>query len=130
MIDFMDARRAFVRGIVDAELGGPPPVMAPATLTGEDSPRGALYLSELLVLNESAHEVQGRFPDYVELANSGVKRSLAGYSLTDDPSDPQKFVFPAGTEIDSGERLVLYAESRAGPGIRLGFSLSLSLIHI
>ena len=126
MIDFMDARRAFVRGIVDGELGGPPPVLAPATLTGEDSPRGALYLSELLVLNESAHEVQGRFPDYIELANSGVKRSLAGYSLTDDPSDPQKFVFPAGTEIDSGERLVLYAESRAGPGIRLGFSLSRS----
>ena len=124
MIDFMDSRRAFVRGVVDGELGGAPPRLAPATLTAEESPRGALYLSELLVLNESSHEVAGRFPDYIELANSGVRRSLTGYSLTDDPSDPRKFVFAPGIEIDSGERLVLYADSRDGPGVRLGFSLS------
>ena len=124
VIDFMDARRAFVRETVDRELGGAPPMLEPATLIAEESPRGTLYLSELLVLNESSHEVDGRFPDYIELANSGVSRSLAGYSLTDDPLDPQKFVFPSGVEIGSGDRLMLYADSRTGPGIRLGFSLN------
>ena len=124
MINFMDARRAFVRGVVDGELGGAPPILEPATLAAQEATRGELYLSELLAQNESSHEVEGRFPDYIELANSGVRRSLEGYSLSDDPSDPRKFVFGPGIEIDTGERLVLYAESRDGPGVRLGFSLS------
>ena len=124
LIDFMDARRVFVRGIVDEELGPVPPSLAPATLLSEESSHGTLYLSEVLAVNESAHEVDGRFPDYIELSNAGSIRSLSGYSITDDPSEPRKFVFPAGAEISAGQRLLIYADSASGPGFRVGFSLN------
>ena len=124
LIDFMDARRTYVRGVVDGELGPAPPLLGPTTLTSENSPHGTLFLSEVLAVNESAHEVDGKFPDYIELGNTGLTRSLGGYSITDDPSEPRKFVFPAGTSIGSGQRLMLYADSGPGQGIRLGFSLN------
>ncbi len=124
MIEFMDARRAHVEAIVDAELGEAPLPEAPVTADSEQIPHGELYLSEVLALNDSAYEVDGKFPDYVELRNSGEARSLAGYSLTDDPADPGKFIFPAGASIGGGQRLLVYAESSDGPGTRLGFSLN------
>ncbi len=124
LIDFMDARRTYVRGVVDGELGPAPPLLGPTTLTSENSPHGTLFLSEVLAVNESTHEVDGKFPDYIELANTGLTRSLGGYSITDDPSEPRKFVFPAGTSIGSGQRLMLYADSGTGQGIHLGFSLN------
>ncbi|MCH2062689.1 MAG: Ig-like domain-containing protein [Roseibacillus sp.] len=124
LIDFMDARRNHVEGIVDGELGPAPPLLAPATLDSENSPHGAIYLSEVFAVNKSAHEVDGKFPDYIELGNTGVTRSLSGYSITDDPSEPRKFVFPPGITIASDQRLMLYADSGRGQGIHLGFSLN------
>ncbi len=124
MIEFMDARRAYVEAIVDEELGAPPEAVAAVTLDSQDVPHGDLYLSEVLAVNQSAYEVEGLFPDFVELRNTGSTLSLAGYSLTDDPAEPDKFVFPAGVSIGSGQRLLVYAESSSGPGIRLGFSLN------
>ncbi|MFV2067617.1 MAG: lamin tail domain-containing protein, partial [Pirellulales bacterium] len=85
-----------------------------------------LQISEILASNRAAVEQAGTFPDLVELANRGGSPiDLSGISMTDDPADPDKFVFPDGTSIDPGQRLVLSADRQFGaPGIHLGFSLN------
>ena len=46
-------------------------------------------------------------------------------SLSDDPQQPDKFVFPAGTTIAPGAYLVLFADANAvTSGIHLGFALA------
>jgi hypothetical protein len=125
VITFMDARRAHISGLVDAELGPPGPALAPVTLASQMAPHGALYLSEILAVNVTAHAVAGTHPDYVELRNAGpVVIPLAGYTITDDPGVPDKFVFPGGSAIGVGRRLLLYADSGSAPGIHLGFALN------
>jgi hypothetical protein len=50
--------------------------------------------------------------------------NLSGVSITDNPDEPEKFVFPAETSIEPGEYLVLYADSdAASSGVHLGFAL-------
>lgn len=125
LITFMDARRAHIAGLVDAELGPPGVVLNPVTLNSFTSPHGNLYLSEVLAVNRTAYSHAGTFPDYVEIANAGPTAiSLTGYSLTDDPTIPEKFVFPVGSSIGVGDRLLVYADSESGPGVHLGFGLN------
>jgi len=55
-----------------------------------------------LVINEGSNrnylsfpDEDDEFPDWIEIYNSGTDTiSLAGYSLTDDVSEPQKWTFP------------------------------------
>ncbi len=52
--------------------------------------------------------------DWVELYNAGdAAVSLAGFGLTDDPDEPAKFPFPAGTLIGPGEFVVVFVFDRA-----------------
>jgi len=45
--------------------------------------------------------------------------------LTDNPDEPGKFVFPAGTSIEAGEYLILKADSdTTSSGVHLGFALN------
>ena len=84
----------------------------------------SVRLNEILVRNDSAVPVGSKFPDLVELLNPGSNVvSLTGMGLTDEPDQPFKFVFPAGTTLGPGQYLVLYADSDATPpGFHLGFS--------
>lgn len=86
----------------------------------------ALRLSEILAKNVTAVPVAGAYPDMIELQNWGVTaQSLAGMSITDDPSNPQKYVFGADASINPGQYMVLYADKNATPaGIHIGFNLS------
>ncbi len=125
VIVFMDARRAHIAAIVEANLGPPPATVDPVTVDSLAGPHGSLYLSEVLAVNESAHSSGGYFSDYIELHNAGSALGLAGYSISDDPALPRKYVFSTGSVIASGQRLLLYADSILGaPGIQLGFGLS------
>jgi hypothetical protein len=83
-----------------------------------------LVINEVLASNQSAVEHQGTFPDMVELYYDGpAALSVAGMSLSDNPDRPTKFVFPAGTMIDPGQYLVLYADSQTtASGFHLGFA--------
>jgi hypothetical protein len=83
-----------------------------------------LVINEVLADNESVLEQGGAFPDMVELYYDGpAAMSLSGMSLSDDPAEPGKFVFPAGATIDPGEYLVLYADGDVtAPGLHLGFA--------
>src|SRR5205823_6040115 len=60
----------------------------------------------------------------VELYNeSSATIDISGLSLSDDHSDPRKFVFPSGSTIPAHGFAVLWGGSRPGPGFQLGFTL-------
>ena len=96
-----------------------------ATWTVDTSYR-RLLINEVLAINEASYGHEGTFPDGVELYYDGpTTLSLAGMSLSDDPMQPDKFVFPAGTTIASDEYLVLFADANAvTSGLHLGFALA------
>jgi hypothetical protein len=83
-------------------------------------------ISEVLASNVATLAVGATHPDLIELHNPGASAfDLSGMSISDNPNQPQKFVFPAGTTIPAGGYLVLYADGAdSSPGeIHLGFSL-------
>ncbi|MGC8743043.1 MAG: lamin tail domain-containing protein [Verrucomicrobiia bacterium] len=83
-------------------------------------------INEILAANRSAYIHYDTTPDLIELYNeSDSPVSLAGMSITDDPSIPNKFVFPGGTVIPARGYLVLFANNPDGtPGLHLGFNLA------
>ncbi len=96
-----------------------------ATWTVDTSHR-QLVINEVLAVNETTYDHEGTFPDVVELYYEGpAAMSLAGMSLSDDPQQPDKFVFPAGATIAPGKYLVVFADANAvTSGLHLGFALA------
>ncbi|HPD47710.1 MAG TPA: lamin tail domain-containing protein [Anaerohalosphaeraceae bacterium] len=90
-----------------------------------DSTWSRLVISEVLAHNTSLANTDGTLPDMVELRWDGpTSLDLSGMSLTDNPDNPSRFIFPDGTMIDSGQHLVLYADDVLIAGqIHLGFAL-------
>ncbi len=86
----------------------------------------SLRLNEILAANIAAVNHSGTYPDVVELYNGGGSTvNLAGMRLTDDPADPDKFTFSAGTTLPGGSYLVAYANNPdATPGLHLRFGLN------
>ncbi len=85
---------------------------------------GRVVLNELLASNQSYADGLGFYPDLVELHNPGDSAiNLRGYSLTDDPMRPQKFVFSDDLVLPAGGYLTLTAGDGSSSGIHLGFSL-------
>ena len=107
--------RELLAGFILAGLLGPLITRAPAQVV----------LNEVLADNYSAVENGNDFPDYVELYNtSGQAVSLAGMSLTDDPTLPRAFVFPAGVTLAAHGYLVVWCDVNSGsPGHHSGFGL-------
>jgi len=71
-----------------------------------------IRISEILALNSaSAYDPDfGRFSDFIELHNaSAVAVDLTGYSITDNPANPAKWVFPSMT-LQPDEYVVLWAD--------------------
>ncbi len=82
-----------------------------------------LMISELLAVNHETFFNFGAQPDLVELHNAGSETvNLRGMSLSDDPTDPTKFVFMEDLWIQPGEYLSLIADDAKTPGLHLGFS--------
>ena len=62
--------------------------------------------------SEIPAEIDGDFVDWLELYNNGAAPvSLKGWSLTDDESSPDKWIFP-DVSINAGEYLVVYCDGR------------------
>ncbi|MEC8972484.1 MAG: lamin tail domain-containing protein, partial [Verrucomicrobiota bacterium] len=81
-------------------------------VSGEASP---LLISEVVAVGA----------DWVEIRNrSRFSVNLSGMSLSDDPGDPAKFVFPNGAELGPGGRRVVSTVNQEAPGWSLGFSLA------
>ncbi|MBN2474231.1 MAG: lamin tail domain-containing protein [Pirellulales bacterium] len=94
-----------------------------------DSMLRRVRINEVLAINAAAVAHGETFPDMIELVNDGpLPVDLAGMSISDDPGNPLKFVFPDGeaglTTIPAYGYLVLYADDTTdAPGLHLGFSL-------
>lgn len=88
-----------------------------------------LVLSEIMTNNRGCLcDGDGDFSDWAELYNGGSAAvDLTGWYLTDDPSEPQKWAFPAMT-LEPGEYLLVFCDGkdRTGAELHTNFSLSAS----
>jgi hypothetical protein len=84
-----------------------------------------VVLNEIMADNRGSVENGADLPDYVELLNRAAQPAdLSNWSLTDDALLPRKFVFPAGTAIPAGGRLIVWCDlNLASPGLHTGFGL-------
>jgi hypothetical protein len=82
----------------------------------------AWRLSEVLAENGGSVRNGSDEPDFVELATDDPSADLTGWSLTDDLSNPRKFVF-ATNPAHTG-RVVVWCDRRNNsPGLHSGFGL-------
>lgn len=97
------------------------------TTTGSGSP---VILNELMTDNASTlADPQGDYDDWIELHNvSGEAVDLSGMYLSDNPENPRKWAFPAGTTLARGGYLVVWADENGAdsPGLHASFKLSAS----
>jgi len=87
---------------------------------------GQVILNEVLAANQTAFSNGDTYPDYVELHNSSAStQNLGGFSLTDNFTQPRKFVFPANTLISPGGYLLVWCDSQTNaPGLHANFALN------
>ncbi len=87
---------------------------------------GDIALNEIMADNRGAVGNGASNPDYIEIRNNTASPvSLSGWSLSDDVTNPARFVFPAGTSIPAAGRLVVWCDSNfTDPGLHTGFALS------
>lgn len=89
---------------------------------------GSIRISEVMSAAQTVlPDSHGEFSDWIELYNTTDRAvNLAGWSLSDDPAVPDKWVFPA-LVLQSGERAIVFCSGRdtAVDGeVHAGFSLS------
>jgi len=91
----------------------------------------SVILNEVLADNGSYSNADGTVTDWVELYNpSGLMVNLAGYRLSDNPAEPDRWVLPAGVTIAPGGFLLVRCDSAApasttnGPALNTGFGLN------
>lgn len=109
-----------------SKLGPRSLVLAAAmALTGTSTASlASVVINEIMANNQSAVENGAGYPDYVELLNTSAQEiSLAGWSLTDDPFLPRRYVFPAVSVPAGGRLLVWCSVTVSGPGLFSGFGL-------
>ncbi|HTG45715.1 MAG TPA: chitobiase/beta-hexosaminidase C-terminal domain-containing protein, partial [Verrucomicrobiae bacterium] len=93
------------------------------------SVNAALRINEIFPATTSSTlaDEDGQPSDWIEIYNPDAQAvNLAGYTITDDPSDTSKWVFPA-TNLASGRFLVLFASGknrRSGANLHTNFKLS------
>lgn len=72
-----------------------------------------VVINELSAANWSTINLGGEFEDWVELYNGGAASAdLSGWFLSDDPSEPAKWSFPAGSSIGPNGRLVVICSGK------------------
>lgn len=76
-------------------------------------PRGVVAINELQPSNRTTiQDAAGGFGDWVELHNFGdADFDLSGWSLSDEPTELRRFVFPAGTMVGAGDFLLVWADA-------------------
>jgi hypothetical protein len=88
----------------------------------------AVRFSEILAVNATVATPGApidRFPDWVEILNAGAATAdLGGWSLSEG-GNPRAFVFPEGTRLGAGARLLVFCDNETVPGtLHAGFQLS------
>jgi len=88
---------------------------------------GSFVINEFLALNNTgATDAQGEHDDWIELFNkTATDIPLAGFFLSDDPSNPGKWPFPANTVLPANGYLTVWAdEDQSLNGLHCNFKLS------
>lgn len=88
---------------------------------------GVLTISELMASNGSViRDKQGAYSDWIEIYNgSSSDLNLGGWSLSDNPMNRTRFVFPDRT-VAAGEYLLVYASGAEDQGDELHVPFKLS----
>lgn len=83
-----------------------------------------LVINELMASNSNfIQDPQGQYADWIELY-SPTTINIGGMYLSDDSSDPTKWQLPAGTTIQAGDFLIIWAdEDTADAGLHADFKL-------
>jgi len=78
---------------------------------------GAVVLNEFMAANTNTiADEDGNFDDWIELYNSSAGPvNIGNYCLSDASSQPAKWRFPAGTIINAGEHLLIWADDTIPP---------------
>ncbi len=87
-----------------------------------------MVINEAVSSNALFEDEDGDSEDWLELYNNGeMPVSLEGWSLTDDPMEPQKWVIPAMT-LGAGEYLLIWAsdKDRVDPNAALHTNFKIS----
>jgi hypothetical protein len=81
-----------------------------------------VVINEVMTNNETIFtDGDGDFPDWIELYNHGeTPADLSGHHLSDKDSNLDKWVFPAGTILEPGEHLIVFASGKVGDEIPAG----------
>ena len=71
-------------------------------------------LNEICAKNTAYQAYDGNYYDWIELYNGGSSEAdISGWGLSDSEKEPYQFVFPEGTRIQSGGRLIVFCDSDA-----------------
>lgn len=87
-----------------------------------------VYVNEFVASNASGlTDESGAFPDWIELWNGGDELiDLSTYTLTDDATQPQKWSFPAGSELEADGYMIVFADGDPSTETELHASFKLS----
>lgn len=74
----------------------------------------SVVLNEACASNTAFAAGDGGYYDWIELYNpTGEAVDLSGYGLTDDSTIPDRYVFPEGTVLESGKRLLVFCDAKS-----------------
>jgi hypothetical protein len=97
-------------------------------VTSPSAASSAVVINEVMARNHSTiADPQGQYDDWIELTNVSAQAvDLSGMYLTDDANDPLQWSFPAGTTLEPGGFLLVWADndSHDVPGLHANFALS------
>ncbi len=81
-----------------------------------------VVISEVMSNNESTlTDGDGDHPDWIELYNAGgTPANLSGYHLSDSDANPGKWAFAAGTTLEPGAYLLVFASGKEGAAVPAG----------
>lgn len=95
---------------------------------GNPTPLAPLVINEVMAANSTTlADDAGEFDDWIEIKNEGdTAISLAGFSLSDDPLEPQKFTFgDTAPSVPAGGYVVVFADKDVDQGaLHADFRLS------
>jgi hypothetical protein len=91
------------------------------------APNTPVIINEFMASNTSTlADSQGEYDDWIELRNlTDLEVDLTGRYLSDEPNNPRKWQFPAGTKIPADGYLLVWADedTTATPGLHASFKL-------
>lgn len=92
------------------------------------APSTPVVINEIMADNQTTLvDPQGQFDDWIELHNvTDHEADLTGCYLSDEPNNPRKWQFPAGTKIQPDGYLLVWADENGAdtPGLHASFRLA------